>query len=90
MDQLKAAGRTIIAITHDMEFCADHFGRVVVMADGQIIADGAAGEILRQSELLARADVQPPQLVRLAQALGLRGTPLTRAAFLDLYQEEQQ
>ena len=90
VEQLKDAGRTIIAITHDMEFCAAHFGRVVVMAGGQIIADGAAGEILRQSELLARADVQPPQLVRLAQALGLPGTPLTRAAFLDLYEEKQQ
>lgn len=90
VEQLKAEKHTVLAITHDMEFCADHFGRVVVMADGQIIADGPARQILGQSELLARADVQPPQLVLLAQALGLPGTPLTLAGFLDLYEEEMR
>lgn len=90
VEQLKEEGRTVLAITHDMEFCADHFNRVVVMADGQITADGPAGQILRQTELLVRADVQPPQLVLLAQALGLPGTPLTLAGFLDLYEEEKR
>ena len=90
LDRLKAEERTVIAITHDMEFCADHFGRVVVMADGQILADGAADDILRRRELLARADVRPPQLVQLAEALGLSRTPLTQTHFLDLYEEEMR
>jgi energy-coupling factor transport system ATP-binding protein len=90
LQKLKSEGRTVIAITHDMEFCADHFGRVVVMADGRIIADGDADDILCQTELLARADVRPPQLVQLAQALGLPHAPLTESAFLDLYEEERQ
>ena len=31
-----AAGRTVVAITHDMEFAATHFGRIVVMRDGRV------------------------------------------------------
>lgn len=40
MDQLAAEGTSVVTITHDMEFVAKNFSRVVVMAHGQIIADG--------------------------------------------------
>jgi energy-coupling factor transport system ATP-binding protein len=73
----------VLAISHDIDFCAEHFERVVVMGQGQVLADGAAAAVLGQAELLAQTDVQPPQLARLAAALGLPGTPLTVAAFLD-------
>lgn len=82
VESLRQAGRTVLAISHDIDFCAEHFERVVVMGQGQVLADGAAAAVLRQGELLAQTDVQPPQLVRLAAALGLPGTPLTLAAFL--------
>ena len=39
-----AAGRTVIAITHDMEFAARHFDRVVVMRRG-VVADGPPEEV---------------------------------------------
>ena len=35
-----AAGRSVVAITHDMEFAATRFGRIVVMRDGVVVADG--------------------------------------------------
>ena len=34
------AGRTAIAITHDLEFAAAAFGRVVALRDGLVVADG--------------------------------------------------
>lgn len=83
IESLRRAGRTVLAITHDIDFCAGHFERVVVMGQGQVLADGPASAVLGQGELLAQTDVQPPQLVRLAAALGLPGTPLTVDAFLD-------
>jgi energy-coupling factor transport system ATP-binding protein len=84
VESLKAEGRTLVAITHDVDFCAEHFERVVVMADGRLLADGPAGEVLAQGGLLAEAAVEQPQLVRLAAALGWRETPLTVEAFVDL------
>lgn len=76
IESLKAENRTVVIITHDIDFCADHFERVVVMADGRVLIDGPAEDVLAQSELLATTNVEPPQLVRLAQALGLPRAPL--------------
>jgi energy-coupling factor transport system ATP-binding protein len=86
VDGLKAEGRTVIIITHDIDFCAVHFGRVVVMADGQVLADGPAAEVLARADLLATTNVEPPQLVRLAQALALPRAPLTVEGFVETLQ----
>ena len=45
-----AAGRTVIAITHDMEFAATRFGRIVVMRDGQVVADGPPSTVFAPAE----------------------------------------
>lgn len=79
---LKAEGRTVLTISHDIDFCGEHFERVVVLAEGQVLADGQAADILGRTELLASTNVEPPQLVRLAQALGLAGNPLTVEQFI--------
>lgn len=82
LNDLKAEGRTILTISHDLDFVADHFPRLVVMADGRILADGPAAQVLEQTELLREAQVDPPQLVRLAAALGLPGVPTSIDDFL--------
>jgi energy-coupling factor transport system ATP-binding protein len=79
---LKSEGRTVVIITHDIDFSAEHFERIVVMGGGRVLIDGPAGEVLAQAELLATTNVEPPQLVRLAQALGLSGAPLTMEQFV--------
>lgn len=83
VESLKAERRTVLTITHDIDFCAAHFGRVAVMADGQVLADGPAADVLAQTDLLASTNVEPPQLVRLAQALGLGRAPLTVEGFVE-------
>ena len=83
IERLKAEGHTVLTITHDIDFCAAHFERVVVMADGQVLADGAAADVLTRADLLATTNVEPPQLVRLAQALGLPRAPLTVDGFVE-------
>lgn len=75
-------GRTVIAITHDMDFCGETFDRVVVMARGRILADGSPGEVFSQTEALAAAHVEPPQLTRLGQKLGWREPVTTIQEFL--------
>ncbi|MGE5602877.1 MAG: energy-coupling factor ABC transporter ATP-binding protein [Nitrososphaerales archaeon] len=82
MEQLKSERRTVVTITHDIDFAAEHFERVVVMAKGQVLADGPAEKVLGQAEVLLGAEVEPPQLARLAHALGLQATPLTPADFV--------
>lgn len=87
VEELKAEGRTLVAISHDLDFVADHFPRLVVMADGGILADGPAAQVLAQTDLLHRAQVDPPQLARLAAALGLPGLPTGVEEFLAAVRE---
>lgn len=82
VESLKKQGKTVITIAHDIDFCAEHFERVVVMAQGRILIDGAAREVLSQTETLAQTYVEPPQLMRLAEGLKMAARPLTAEEFV--------
>jgi energy-coupling factor transport system ATP-binding protein len=45
----RAAGATIVLASHDVELAASCAGRVVLLAEGEVIADGRAHEILADS-----------------------------------------
>ena len=63
-------GHTVIIITHDMDIVAGYTKRILAMADGTLIADGDSREIFSNQDVLTRASLAPPQITRLAQALG--------------------
>lgn len=81
---LREEVKTVITITHDMDFCAENFARVIALGNGQVLLDGPADQVLGEAEILAQTYVEPPQLVRLARRLGLDDTPLTIPAFLNV------
>jgi energy-coupling factor transport system ATP-binding protein len=80
-------GRTVVAITHDMEFAAGHFGRVVVMRDGGIVADGSPADVLAadRAVLLASTGLVPPVAARVGARLGLGPTPTVGALLAALH-----
>jgi len=84
VDNLISQGKTVITITHDMDFCAEHFERVVVMMEGKILLNGSTREVLAQADVLMRAYVEPPQISKLATKLGIKGVPLSVDEFVDL------
>lgn len=83
VDDLRARGKTVITISHDMDFCAEHFERVVVMAEGRILLDGPSRDVFAQSTTLAQTEVDPPQMARLAARLGMGAVPLLVEEFVD-------
>lgn len=83
VDMLREKGKTLITISHDIDFCAEHFQRVIAMAEGQILLDGPAQDVLGQPDILATTYVDPPQLTRLGLELGLDQTVITEADFLE-------
>jgi energy-coupling factor transport system ATP-binding protein len=46
LGELAGAGAAVLVATHDVEFAAELAERVVLLADGRVIADGAAATIL--------------------------------------------
>jgi energy-coupling factor transport system ATP-binding protein len=80
---LRERGKTVITITHDIDFCAENFERVIAMSQGKILLDGTANHVLGQEETLARTYVDPPQLTRLGKRLGFRDTVRNEEEFLE-------
>ncbi len=72
-----AAGRTVIAITHDMRFVAECFGRVVVMRDGRVVLDGPPAEVFGEANwpVLRAANLEPPLAAAVGARAGLGSTP---------------
>lgn len=84
MDVLQDEGKSVITITHDMEFVADNFLRVVAMANKQIIADGHAKDIFWNQEVVKKAKIKKPQIGDLANDLGLENNILFRNELVEL------
>jgi energy-coupling factor transport system ATP-binding protein len=80
--ELKKRGKTVITITHDIDFCAENFERVIAMSQGKILLDGSANAVLGQEEILATTYVDPPQLTRLGKRLGFKETVRNEEEFL--------
>lgn len=78
---LGADGRTVVAISHDIEFVAGAFERVVVMGAGKVLLDGTPEHVFGESAwtTLRSTNVDPPLAARVGAALGLGSTPTIAA-----------
>lgn len=81
--EIKKEGKTVITITHDIDFCAENFERVIALSNGEVLLDGEAHDVLGREEILAKTYVDPPQLTRLGKALGLKETVINQEEFLN-------
>jgi energy-coupling factor transporter ATP-binding protein EcfA2 len=74
---LRAAGKTVVGVTHDMDVAAGWFDRVVVLRAGEIVLDGVPETVFapEHGELLASAGLRPPIAARIGAALGLTPVP---------------
>jgi len=88
IDSARAAGRTVIAISHDMEFVASAFERVVVLRAGSVILDGPPSVIFAESSWpeLRSTFLEPPLAARLGAQLGFQATPTDDALIRALAQ----
>jgi energy-coupling factor transport system ATP-binding protein len=77
VEAVAAAGRTVIAISHDMRFVAETFERVVVMGAGHIRLDGTPAEVFAEAAwpILASTYLRPTVAARVGARLGLGSTP---------------
>ena len=73
---------TVVLITHHMDEAAQA-GRVIVMSDGKIVADGAPRDIFPQVEMLRSVGLAPPETVELMYELRKEGLDLPLDALSD-------
>ena len=68
---LAEAGTSVVLATHDVELVAEVADRVVILADGEVVADGSAAEVITSSPVFAPQVAKvfaPVPLLTVAQA----------------------
>jgi cobalt transport protein ATP-binding subunit len=84
--QMQAQGKTIVIVTHDVEFVAECNPRVLLMTDGKVVADGEGKEILTNPEVLAESSIVLPQIAQLFLQLAALGVPKN---VIDIYEAKE-
>ncbi|MEM1537528.1 MAG: ABC transporter ATP-binding protein [Candidatus Nezhaarchaeales archaeon] len=69
LKRLQSEGRTIVVVTHDVEFVVDHIPKTIVMSEGRVIAVGRTEEVLTNDEVLAKASLLPPIIYTVTRRL---------------------
>lgn len=71
---------TIIIITHDMHLLVNFVQRVLVIVDGQLLADTTPAELLADEELVTAASLRTTSIYRLAKRLAINQPEKLNAA----------
>ena len=81
VDGAHAAGRSVIAISHDMDFVAKSFDRVVVLRAGRVILDGPPKSVFAEAawEELRSTYLEPPLAAVIGSRMGIGSTPTDEA-----------
>lgn len=74
---LSEKGKFVLAILHDMDFVAEYFERVIIMAHGKVLSDGPGETVFYEKESLLKARLEQPHTARLCEFLGYEGAFLT-------------
>lgn len=67
----KAQGGTVFICTHDVELAAEVTERIIVLRDGEIIANAPTNAVLSNAGLLREGGLTPSPILALTEALGL-------------------
>ncbi len=53
MKDLSGLGIASVVVTHDVEYCAEHVDRIIILEDGKIVADGAKKDVFSRYKVFA-------------------------------------
>jgi len=70
LKNLVSEGRSILIITHDVDFAANLCKRAIVLSKGEVIGDGCLRELLSNREVVEKASLKKPFLIELEEELG--------------------
>jgi energy-coupling factor transport system ATP-binding protein len=69
INELRAKGKAILLVTHDLEFAAEHASRWIALADGKIVADGPPEMVMANAQAMGKAGLQPTQEFQLIEKI---------------------
>ncbi len=84
--QMQTQQKTVVIVTHDVEFVAECNPRVILMKEGKLVADGIGKDILTNPALLELSSIVLPQIAQVFTKLSELGLPKN---IIDIYEAKQ-
>lgn len=69
IQELIKNGKSVITITHDMDFVLENFERTIVFNEGIIVSDGETEKVLGDDEIIQKSHLETPWIIRLSRVL---------------------
>lgn len=83
LDTLRSQQKTVMVITHNMDFAAENLDRFIYLRNGKVLADAPACAFFGVEFLSQTSELIPPQIVRLSFSLGYARPSLCSDQFLN-------
>lgn len=77
LQKLQNENKTVIIITHDMDFVAENLYRTICLANGRKIFDGTVKDLFKRPDIMADCGLLQPQIVQLSNACKLQSPALS-------------
>lgn len=87
LQQYTRQGGTVLFCTHDAEVAARYAGRIIVLCQGRVVADGRPEAVFTQEQVLHAAGLKAPAALKMARQL-YGGTALTVEEVVDYVQQK--
>jgi energy-coupling factor transport system ATP-binding protein len=82
LERLKDENKTVLIITHDMDFVAENIPRLLCLQGGEKVFDGNTRDFFSDNGILSRCRVLPPQVVRLSTHFQQKRLAMTPEDFI--------
>lgn len=81
LTRLHEEGKTLLIATHDVDFAYRFADRILVFAEGRLLADGTPTELFHNKEILKRAHLKVPSMLTIWETLIRERMVSSREAF---------
>lgn len=82
LEKLQQEQKTVVVVSHDMDFVAEQIGRVICLNNGAKSFDGLSRSAFRDKDLLALCGLRQPQIARLSTFFEFDELALTPGDFV--------
>ncbi len=87
-ERLRQQDKTIIVISHDIDFIAENMTRAISLADGEKVFDGPVRNLFQDDSILLQCGLLAPQMTQLSKICGLPSVAMTPQEFIELTNEK--
>lgn len=85
LQEMKDITDTVMIATHDMQLVCEWAERIVVLYQGQVVADGTRDEIFSNKEITDLVGIRPPEIFSMGQALCPESRCYTIPSFVEAF-----